>query len=122
MREEISEAATRSRCKGLTPRLCLSVDLNTVLALHPLLNTSEVSGQLKNWSTTIFPMNKKALKVVGQILGPKTSSVESGEGAGQWEAIMEKRSAGFTIRPYLVCLIVLGGGGGLYTPMAVTNP
>ena len=64
-------------------------------------------------------MNKTTLKVVGRILGPRTSRVESCEGTGLWEAIMENQSVGFTIRPYLGQVMVLLA---LYTILPVTVP
>ena len=62
---------------------------------------------LRTLPTPSSGVNKTPLKVVSRILGPRTSRVESGKGTGQWEAIMENRSAGFTICPYLVPVMVL---------------
>ena len=76
-------------------------------------------GRLMTLPTPSSAVNKTVLKVVGRILGPRTSRVESSEGTGQWEAIMENQSASFTIRLYVVRVTVLIA---LHTPRPVTVP
>ena len=113
------EATSGGRGKGLVSGLSLAVNLHRALVLQSLTDLPTVSGPLEYPANTTLAINKTMLKVVGRILGSGTSRVESGKGTGQWEAIMENRSACFTIHPYLVWVIVLRA---LYTPQPVTVP